>query len=258
MTVATVEAANAALIAAQNKAASSTVGTSSTSTGAQTQLSSDVNFFLKMLTTQLKNQDPTAPMDTAQFTAQIAQYSGVQQQVQTNANLEKLLAASKQSSTTTAVGYIGKEIETAGKTGLVVGGQGAFTYILPKAAKEVQVKITNAAGATVFQGLGAVQQGRNTVVWDGKNSSTGAQEADGVYNLTVTAVAEDNTAILPETRAVAIVSGVETDKDGNVMLTVGQTTVNYNDVLAVRSPSRIATPSTTDTSTTDTTSGASS
>ncbi len=213
--------------------------TSKTSaTAAQNQLTSDVNFFLTMLTTQLKNQDPTSPLDTNQFTQQIAQYSGVQQQVTTNANLEKLLAASKQSSLTTAVGYIGKEVESKGNTGVVAGGQGAFSYILPKAAASAEITITNASGSVVFKGKGDVKEGRNIVVWDGINSTTGAQEADGTYKISVTALDSSNKAITAETRAVATATGVETDTSGNVLLTVGSTKLNFTDVLAVREPSR--------------------
>jgi len=214
---------------------------SSTSTGktsaasSQDQLSSDINFFLKMLTTQLQNQDPTAPLDTNQFTQQIAQYSGVQQQVVTNANLEKLLAANKQSSVTTAVGYIGKEIEIEGNTGFVSGGQGAFSYILPKAANEVELTIKNSAGTIVFRGQGNTQAGRNIAVWDGINYANGQREPDGIYTIEVEASDISGAAIIAETRGVAVVNGVETGTDGSVLLGIGGNRyVSFDDVLAVR------------------------
>jgi len=216
-------------------------GTSSktSATASQNQLSSDINFFLKMLTTQLQNQDPTSPLDTNQFTQQIAQYSSVQQQVVTNANLEKLLAANKQSGITTAVGYIGKEIETKGNTGEVSGGQGAFSYILPKAAANVTIIIKNATGQIVFSGKGDSREGRNIAVWDGVNSTTGALEPDGTYTIAVEAEDASKKPILAETRAVAIVGGVESDAKGDTLLAVGRNKVKFDDVLAVRTPSRI-------------------
>jgi flagellar basal-body rod modification protein FlgD len=202
------------------------------------QLSSDINFFLKMLTTQLKNQDPTQPLDTNQFTQQIAQYSGVQQQVTTNANLEKLLEASNRSSLTTAVGYIGKEVESEGNTGQVIGGQGAFSYMLPKAAKSAQITIKDSSGSVVFSGRGDIKAGRNLVVWDAVNSRDGVKEPDGIYTLSVEAVDISGKPIVAETRAVAIVSGVETDAKGNTMLNAGGAQVDYTKVLAIREPSR--------------------
>ncbi len=210
-----------------------------TAAAAQNQLSSDINFFLKMLTTQLQNQDPTSPLDTNQFTQQIAQYSSVQQQVVTNSNLEKLLAANKQSGITTAVGYIGKEIETKGNTGEVAGGQGAFSYILPKAAANVTITIKNSDGQTVFTGRGDSREGRNIAVWDGVNSITGNQEPDGTYTIAVEATDSSQKPILAETRAVAIVGGVESDAKGDTLLAVGRNKVKFDDVLAVRTPSRI-------------------
>ena len=238
MVVSTTDAQNAAFLAARDKGIET--ATSKTNSGAsQAQLSSDVNFFLKMLTTQLQNQDPTQPLDTNQFTQQIAQYSGVQQQVSTNSNLEKLLAAMNRSTSATAVGYINHEVETVGNTGEVIGGQGAFSYILPKAAATAEITITNSAGVVVYRGQGNKTAGRNIVLWDGVNYATKQKEPDGVYKIAVTAKDSQDKAITAETRAVAIVSGVETDATGGTILTThGNAQVKFEDVLAVREATR--------------------
>ncbi len=205
---------------------------------AQTQLSSDINFFLKLLTTQLKNQDPSSPLDTNQFTQQIAQYSSVQQQVNTNVNLEKLIASNNRSTASNAVSYIGREVETAGNTSELAGGQAAFSYILPAAAASAEITLTNAAGQVVFKGQGDTKAGRNLVVWDGINSANGAREAEGTYKISVAARDANNRIVTAETRKVAIVSGVESDASGNTLLSTGRSSVNFNDVLAVRTPTR--------------------
>lgn len=233
----TIASQNAAFLAARENG-TPTSEPASGSAASQNQLTSDFNFFLKLLTTQLQNQDPSKPLDTNEFTQQIAQYSGVQQQVNTNTNLEKLLAASKQSGVSTAVGYIGREIESKGNSGDVIGGQGAFSYILPRQAATVELTITNASGQVVFRGNGATQSGRNLVVWDGLNSNTGNQEPDGTYRIAVNARDTEGASITTETRSVGIVSGVETDAAGNTLLISGNKTVNFNDVLAVRSITR--------------------
>lgn len=234
-----VDQLNSAFIAARDKAVADGTASKTSAEASQTQLSGDINFFLKMLTTQLKNQDPTAPLDTNQFTQQIAQYSGVQQQVSTNANLEKLLAANKQSSLTTAVGYIGREVETKGNTGVVAGGQGAFSYILPATAASADITIANSAGVTVFTGKGDLKAGRNIVVWDGVNTTTGKKEADGLYTIKVVAEDVNKKPMTVETRAVGIVSGVESDGKGGTLLAVGNSKINFDDVLAVRAASRV-------------------
>lgn len=144
--VAEVNAANNALIASKAKAAAdkaagnTTTGTAaSDSTSAFASVSSIEDFFLKLLTTQLQNQDPSNPTDTTQLTQQISQLTSNEQQVKTNANLEKLIAATNQSQAGTAVSYIGHEVESAGASGQVVGGQGAFTYILPAGVTNASV-----------------------------------------------------------------------------------------------------------------------
>ncbi|HZZ36473.1 MAG TPA: flagellar hook capping FlgD N-terminal domain-containing protein, partial [Caulobacteraceae bacterium] len=65
--------------------------------------------FLKLLTTQLKNQDPLSPLDSNQFTQQIVQMTGVEQQLLTNDLLKKLVSNTG-SGVSTAVSLIGKEV----------------------------------------------------------------------------------------------------------------------------------------------------
>jgi len=231
-----IQTANAKLIS--DRAAGIAVPVKTQAEKDQAALTGNLDFFLKMLTTQLKQQDPTQPMDVNQMTQQIATLSSVQQQVNTNTNLEKLLAQGTTSQLSTAVSYLSKEVETKGSTGQVIGGQGSFAYVLPSDAASVKVTIKNAAGSVVFQGNGSTKSGRNLLVWDGVNSTSGTQEPDGTYTIAVTATDSSQKAITAEARAVGIVGGVQTDSTGAVVLTVGDTTVKYSDILAVREPTR--------------------
>jgi flagellar basal-body rod modification protein FlgD len=210
----------------------------SRATESATKLSGDFNFFLKMLTTQLKNQDPTSPMDVSQMTSQIAQYSGVEQQVQTNANLEKLLSGQRQGQLSTAVSYIGKEVETKGNTGQLAGGYAVFSYILPRDAESAEVVIKNASGSVVFRGQGTKKSGSNLVVWDGKSSSNGQTQADGIYTVEVKAKDIAGKEIKAETRSVALVQSVENDATGNVIMGSGKQKFKFDDILTVRTPTQ--------------------
>lgn len=229
------------VVAGKASANRSSTSDSSSATSAQTKLSGDLNFFLTLLTTQLRHQDPTQPLDTNQVTQQIAMLSGVQQQVNTNINLEKLIAAGKQSQLSTAVSYIGKEIETPGNTGAVLGGQGAFSYSLPSAAARAQVTITDATGRTVFKGAGTTLSGRNIIIWEGTNSFTGAREPDGTYTLSVSATDANGKVIQATPAAVGIVTAVQSDGNGGYTLNLGNVSKNLSDVVAVRAPSRVNT-----------------
>lgn len=201
---------------------------------ANDKLSDDYNFFLKMLTTQLQNQDPTEPMDVSDMTQQIAQYSSVEQQVATNSNLEKLLNQQKQSVLSTAVSYIGREVETQGNTGSLFNGQATFSYSLPDTASSAQVTITNAAGQAVFSGNAPTKKGRNVVVWDGKNSFNGDTMPAGNYTISIKAKNATGGDMVASTYAVGIVNTVETGKDGTIKVTVGDVTVDFDDIVAVR------------------------
>lgn len=225
-------------------ATSSSTNTPAASTAAAdaTTLNGDFNFFLKMLTTQLKNQDPTEPMDVSQMTGQIAQYSMVEQQVKANKNLEALLTSNKQSQLATAVSYIGKEVETDGNTGNLIAGQATFSYQLPKAAHAVLVTVKDSTGRAVFQGAGTTKEGANLVVWDGLNSFTDEYEADGEYTIAVEAKDAEGKTIESDTRAVGTVVSVQNTKDGVITLTVGTVQVPFDQILAVRLPTRVELP----------------
>ena len=90
-----------------------TAAASQTAT-AKTSLSGNFDMFLRLLTTQLQNQDPLEPLDSTKFTEQLVSYSQVEQQINTNANLEALLALTKAGAGSIAVSYLGKTAVTAG------------------------------------------------------------------------------------------------------------------------------------------------
>ena len=104
-----------------NSATDSTSRSSSTDTNSTTSSSSvDYNTFLQLLIAQMKNQDPTNPMDTAQYMSQFAQLSTVEQAMQTNAKLDALLSSQSLSQ---ANGLIGKTVSFTDSTGATFSGK---------------------------------------------------------------------------------------------------------------------------------------
>src|SRR5947209_8637985 len=112
----------------------SSVQTDNTSKAGQAkdQLNSDMGTFLKMLTVQLKNQDPTSPLDSNQLTQQIIAFNQVEQAINTNANLEKLVNSSQNSQLSTAASLIGKEVQINGSQAKLTQGNAHFSYALPE------------------------------------------------------------------------------------------------------------------------------
>src|SRR3954469_19130365 len=90
--------------------ATAAANTTSQANSAQKTLASNFDTFLSLLTTQLKNQDPLAPMDSNQFTQQLVQFSQVEQQINSNKNLESLIALTKSQTAADAVSYLGKTL----------------------------------------------------------------------------------------------------------------------------------------------------
>src|SRR5579862_2238926 len=84
---------------------------STSGSNALNKLSSDLNSFLTLLTTQLKNQDPLSPLDSTQFTAQLVAFTGVEQQINTNTKLDSLIGVDKATQLTSAANFIGNTVE---------------------------------------------------------------------------------------------------------------------------------------------------
>ncbi|MDP2255276.1 MAG: flagellar hook assembly protein FlgD [Polaromonas sp.] len=149
--------------------------------------------FLKLLVTQLNNQDPLNPLDNAQLTSQLAQMSTVSGIEKLNTAFQSLLAQSGSSQVLQSASLIGRTVLVPGKElALAQGTNVPFAVEMPQGAGSVKVTVTNAAGDTVRSyDLGALPQGVKTLSWDGK-ADGGALVADGSYTVNVVAMSGDS------------------------------------------------------------------
>jgi flagellar basal-body rod modification protein FlgD len=205
---------------------------SSNTTVANSALNSNYQDFLKLLTTQLQNQDPTAPADTNQITQQIAMLSQVEQQINTNSNLQNLISLYSNNQLNGSVNYIGKRVEAPGNTGQVVNGAGEFVYNLSGAAATTNVTIKDSTGTTVFTGSGTTVAGKNIVYWDGTNSITGAKMSDGTYTISVTATDSNGAPVTATPETTGIVTSLDT-VNGVTTLSLGTQSVPISSVTSV-------------------------
>ena len=213
--------------------AAANIAANSVSEEARRKLSGDFDTFLLMLTTQLKNQDPLEPMDSNEFTQQLVQFAGVEQAIDTNNNLEKLIEMQNGTQINNAVNYIGKFVTATGNSGRLVDGVAAFSYDLPKQATTVDVVITNDLGAVVFKGNGTTTAGLNDVLWDGTNNVTGTDCPDGTYHIAVLAKDANGAEIKPTTYTTGFVTSVNLE-DGETKLAIGKIELGLDKVLSVR------------------------
>lgn len=163
----------------------STTG-AATTPNAMKQLSGNFSTFLTLLTTQLKNQDPTSPMDSNAFTQQLVMYSQVEQQINTNDNLKSLISQGTSNAAAMTTGYLGKKVSILNGNAALTGGNASWTYNLSGPATASQLTVTDANGKTVYTAAGGTGAGNHSFVWNGKDNS-GNQLSDGGYKLTVTA-----------------------------------------------------------------------
>jgi flagellar basal-body rod modification protein FlgD len=202
----------AALFSSLNANAGSTA---KTSTAADTQ-----DRFLKLLVTQMKNQDPLNPMDNAQVTSQMAQLSTVTGIDKLNTTLQALSDSMMSNQSLQAASMIGHGVLVPGNGINLSNGNGYGGIDLAQSADKVDIAIYDRAGVlarTIH--LGAQPVGLVNWQWDGRNDS-GASMADGSYTFTVNAAqagAEAEAAALQ----FGMVNSVTQGKQG-VTLSVGQ------------------------------------
>jgi flagellar basal-body rod modification protein FlgD len=162
--------------------------TTAASTRDGTRLAADFDGFLKLLTTQLQTQDPLSPMDAEQFTSQLVQFSGVEQAIRTNTQLESLVSLMQMTQHTAALHYVGATVELDNsRIHLPLGGEAKIAYSLPSPAASIRVTIVDAAGQTVRELTGPGGEGPQSVTWNGVGDDRLGRPA-GTYGVRVEAL----------------------------------------------------------------------
>ncbi len=206
---------------------------SSNPTDALSQLSGNFDTFLKLLTTQLQNQDPMSPMDSNQFTQELVEFSGVEQQINTNDNLKTLISLAQGQSTANAVSYLGKTVTITNGDAPLQNGQANWTYALGNASSSTTLTITDSTGKVVFTTNGETTAGQHAFSWNGEDNN-GNSLPDGTYKLAVTATASDGSAIDSAVASTGVVSEVDLS-NSEPQLLIGNMEVPVSAVTAVLS-----------------------
>jgi len=185
--------------------------------------------FLKLLTEQLKNQDPLSPMDNAQMTSQLAQISTVDGIEKLNTTLTAMLSGSQSSEAVQAAALVGKGVMVGGSSLTLAGSKAYGGFELASAADKVTVTIKDSNGLEVRKlELGDAEAGISNFAWDGLTSS-GAQAVDGKYTMSVSATRGD-TDLKPTALQLSTVNSVLRTSSGTVSLDVGGSLVSLADI----------------------------
>jgi flagellar basal-body rod modification protein FlgD len=199
----------AATAATATAAAATSGGTGVTAAN----FTSNFDTFLTLLTTELQNQDPLSPMDTDQFTQQLATFSEVEQQIQTNSNLSTLISNQSASQVVSALPLVGNTIQYTGNQAALENGQAAFSYTLPSNAASASISIEDANGNTVFSTTANTSAGTYPFVWNGQTNGGQQLPDGGLYTINVLAANANNTPITATTTASGIVTGVSVNNN---------------------------------------------
>lgn len=185
--------------------------TAPTTSGAQSAATLSGNFdtFLTILTAQIQNQDPLEPMDSTQFTEQLVQFSGVEQQIAVNTKLETLIAATNSSAGASLSGYLGQEAEIDSAGAQFTGDAVKWRYELPSDASSTTVTVTDAAGKVLYSKTGELTAGSHEFAWNGELNKGGKAATNQPYWISVVAEDANKKAITPNHSLVTKITGVD-------------------------------------------------
>ena len=226
MTTSPIAATSAASQSPQTTAAAAATEEDKGEAGA---ITADFETFLKLLTTQLTNQDPLNPLDSTEFVAQIAQFSAVEQQVQTNSALGRIETALGGGSALTE--WLGAEVEAAAAVRFD-GEPVSLSYDADQSAQSALLVVTNQDGQAVD--AQALQAGVDQITWDGQLAN-GDEAEPGIYSFAVQQTFADAEATVVTPSGFARVVEARIAENGGVDLVLeGGDTVSASDVTAAR------------------------
>ncbi len=182
-------------------------------------LADNFDTFLTLLTAQLQNQDPLSPMDSNQFTQQLVQFSQVEQQIRTNEQLDSLITQNKAALSGTALSYLGRDAIMQSDRTVLSNSAAVWSYNMPDDAKNLTIEVRDSTGRTVYSTTTADRsQGSHLFSWDGRNAS-GTAQADGVYQLVVTAKDGDDASMTVPITTRETVIGIDLTSENPYVMT---------------------------------------
>ncbi len=189
--------------------------------------------FMKLLVTQLRNQDPLDPTDAKEFVTQLSQLTGVEQLVGIGERVAALEVATAGIANTQVAGLTGRTVTANADTiRLADSGPGRAVYQLDGRAAEVTVVIRDESGRVVrTQTLGETFAGSHAVEWDG-NDDGGARAPAGRYTVEIAAKDAAGHPVGTSTRITGPVTGVSYE-NGYPELLVGEARVMLGDVISI-------------------------
>ena len=194
--------------------------------------------FLKLLVTQLQNQDPLNPLDDKEFIAQLAQFSSLEQMTNISDGIKSLTDKTAQQDMLSAVNYIGKEVTASGdamsKSGTYVT---PVYFTLSGTAAEVYANVYDANNNLVrTEKFTSMQAGEFEYTWDGKDYN-GKVADSGQYNVYFSAKSPTGASVFVDTEVSGTISALEQGNDGTTYFRLSDgRKISFSDIKKVIQP----------------------
>ncbi len=188
--------------------------------------------FLNLLVTQLKHQDPMNPMESQEFSAQLAQFSSLEQLFGVNEALQAIQKSLEASKNENILDYIGKVVKTSGNGVSVTGGISDSSVYSLNSSADVNISIYDALGSEIRSiKVGLKAPGEYSVSWDGRDNR-GNIVGDGVYSIKINATDQTGASVSANVYHTGEVTGV-THQGGIPYLMVGKRLVLPDEVIEI-------------------------
>jgi flagellar basal-body rod modification protein FlgD len=192
--------------------------------------------FLKLLVAQLQNQDPLNPADSTQFTAQLAQFSSLEQLQNINDSLSSFKSSESTTNNIQSADFIGKTVTATGNSiGVANGKADPIRFDLNNNADNVYLQVYDKYGNFVSDiQAGALKGGAQAVNWDGRDSN-GTTVADGAYTFNVMAMDKDGSTVGSTSYTSGVVTGIDY-QNGDAQLMIHDQEIPLSSVIRLEEP----------------------
>ena len=197
---------------------------------ARKEISSDFETFLTMLTVQLQNQDPLNPIESSDYAVQLATFSGVEQQVQTNELLKSLIGQMGTGGMAQLAGWVGKEARSG--AGVTFSGSPVTLSVVPNLSADTAQLVISDSEGTELQRL-PIDPRESEVVWAGVTSD-GVPLPNGTYKIEVVASALGQEVARTPASTYARITEVQSIAGQTRLVLANGQTIAVEDVTAVR------------------------